>query len=105
MSETALTPLETTVTSTGETSKGLGYANGEMAWFRDNSIASSTMYSTAIAYWTYDVVTKDFIVKYKSSETYYTYEGVPHSVIFDMMFADSLGAFIAKTIKPTYSVA
>jgi hypothetical protein len=105
MSETALTKLETTVPSTGETSKGLRYANGEMAWLDGDNVASVTMHSTAIGFWKYDVVTKKLIVQYKSSKTFYTYEGVPHSVIFDMMFADSLGAFIARTIKPTYSVA
>jgi hypothetical protein len=104
MNETTLTPLETS-SSSGEVSKGLSYANKEMAWFSTDTIASSTMHSSAIAFWSYNVVSKEFVVKYRSSDKYYTYEGVPHSLIFDMMFADSLGAFIAKEIKPTYSVA
>jgi|LakMenEpi03Aug12_release.lakeMendotaPanAssembly.Ray.scaffolds.fasta_scaffold137286_4 hypothetical protein len=104
MNETALTPIATSE-KYGEVRKGLRYANDEMAWLNDDSIASSTLYSTAINFWSYNVVTKELVVKYKSSDIHYTYEGVPHSVIFDMMFADSLGSFIAKTIKPTYSVA
>jgi hypothetical protein len=104
MNETTLTPIATP-TKYGEIRKGLRYANGEMAWLDTDSIASSTYHSTAIAFWSYNVVTKELVIKYKSADTYYTYEGVPHSVIFDMMFADSLGSFIAKTIKPTYSVA
>lgn len=99
MSETTLTPLANNDT------KGVLYANKEMAWFSDDTIGSSTMYSTAIAFWSYNIISKEFVVKYRSSDTYYTYEQVPYSVIFDLMFADSLGAFIAKEIKPLYSVA
>jgi hypothetical protein len=99
MSETTLTHINSTV------GKGLNYANGEMAWITGDNVRSSCMYSTAIAYWDYSVVTKNFIVKYKSSEKFYQYEGVPYSVIIEMMFADSIGAFIAKQIKPNYSVA
>lgn len=99
MSETTLTHINSVI------GKGLNYANGEMAWITGDNVRSSSQYSTAIQYWDYNVVTKNFVVKYKSGEKFYTYEGVPYSVIIEMMFADSLGAFIAKEIKPNYSVS
>lgn len=98
MSETTITPLST------DTAKGLLYANQEMAWFSDERIGSSVLHSSAIAYWSYNPSSKELAVKYLSSDTHYIYEQVPYSVIFDMMFADSLGAFIAKSIKPLYSI-
>lgn len=99
MSETALTHINSVV------GKGLYYANGEMAWITGDNVRCSCQYSTAIQYWDYNVVTKHFVVKYKSGEKYYTYEGVPYSVIIGMMFADSIGSFITKEIKPNYSVS
>lgn len=84
--------------------QGLNYANGEMAWITDDNVRSSCTNSTAIQYWDYNVVTKSLIVKYHSGDKFYTYEGVPYAVIIGMMFADSLGSYIAKSIKPYYSV-
>lgn len=45
------------------------------------------------------------VVQYKNSDTFYRYEGVPFTAMFALMSADSLGAFIAREIKPNYSVA
>lgn len=98
MSETTLTHINHPHT------KGLKYANLEMSILQGDEIRSYCQNSSAIRWWSYNVVTKNFTVKYHSGEKYYTYEGVPHAVIIEMMFADSLGAFIAKTIKPNYSV-
>lgn len=84
--------------------KGLKYANLELAILDGDEIRSSCQKSSAISWWSYNVVSKDFTVRYESSKKFYKYEGVPHSIIIEMMFADSLGAFIAKTIKPNYSV-
>lgn len=98
MSETTLTHINSAV------GQGLNYANGEMAWITGDYVSSSCQHSSAIGFWNYDVVTKNLIVRYKSSEKFYRYEGVPYAVIIEMMFADSLGVFIAKTIKPNYSV-
>lgn len=98
MSETTLTHINSVI------GQGLNYANGEMAWINGDNVRSSCMHSSAISFWDYDVVTKNLIVRYKSGDKFYRYEGVPYAVIIEMMFADSLGAFIAKTIKPAYSV-
>jgi hypothetical protein len=98
MSETTLTHINRPHT------KGLWYANGEMAILEGDEIRSFCLKSSAIRWWSYNVVTKNLTVKYHSGEKYYKYEGVPYSIIIEMMFADSLGAFIAKTIKPNYSV-
>ena len=80
------------------------YANNEWAWVRDEYISSSTRYSTAIEWWQYNVKTNKLVVQYKNSETFYNYYGVPFALVFALMTADSLGAFIAKEIKPHYSV-
>lgn len=95
----------TTITKTAYGS--LAYANGENAHFiMDGRYLSSVVRnSTAIGYWYYDLKTNALVVQYKSSETYYRYEGVPFQVVFDLMLADSLGHFIAKVVKPNYSVA
>ncbi len=100
MSENTLTFIRNT-----NNDNGLTYANGEIAWLHETRIGSLVKDSSAIQYWTYDIVTKQLTVQYRSSDTFYNYEEVPYTVIFEMMFADSLGAFIAKQIKPTYSVA
>ena len=99
MSETTITAISTSI------HKGLLYANGEMAWFSEGEIASSVFNSSAISYWSYNPSSMELSVQYGSGGIYYYYEQVPYSVIFDMMFADSLGAFIAKSVKPIYSVA
>ena len=83
----------------------LTYANDEWAWVSKDYIASSPMHSSAIGFWKYEVGTQLLIVKYKNSETFYTYEGVPFPTMFALMSADSLGAFIAREVKPNFSVA
>ena len=83
----------------------LTYANGEWAWILGDSIACTVKNSSAIEYWSYDTVRNELLVKYKSSPTGYTYYGVPFATMFALMSADSLGAFIAKEIKPNFSVA
>ena len=81
------------------------YANDEWAWVSGDYIASHTKHSTAIAWWKYEVSTQFLVVQYKNSDTFYRYEGVPFTAMFALMSADSLGAFIAREIKPNYSVA
>lgn len=83
------------------------YANGEWAHFQRNGtvLASCPNNSSAVQFWYYNLAEQELVVQYKKSETFYHYENVPFSVIFDLMLADSLGAFIAKEVKPKYSVA
>jgi hypothetical protein len=81
------------------------YANDELAFITGDYIASCPLHSTAISWWKYETKTNELVVKYKSSETYYYYVGVPFSAMFALMSADSLGAFIAKEIKPNFSIA
>ena len=81
------------------------YANNEWAWVQDDNISSCTRHSTAISFWVYYPKSGKLAVQYKSSPTFYHYEGVPFSVMFALMSADSLGNFIAKEVKPNYSVA
>lgn len=85
----------------------LAYSNNEHAFFLANGayLASSPKNSSAIQFWSYDIGNGNLAVQYKSSPTFYRYEGVPFQVIFDLMLADSLGQFIAKVVKPNYSVA
>ena len=81
------------------------YTNNETAIVSDDRIGSICLNSSAIGYWTYNTKTNGLTVQYKSSETFYDYVGVPFSTIFAPMNADSLGAFIAREIKPNFSVA
>lgn len=82
----------------------IDYANGEWAMVGKTSIWSRPDHSTAIAEWAYYPASQTLTVMYKNGDTRYRYEGVPMSVIFSMMTADSLGAFIAREVKPNYSV-
>jgi hypothetical protein len=97
-----------TVTATlthDTTTEGLDfitYANGETAMASETSIGSCPKHSEAIAYWDYKVADKMLVVRYKSSTRFYYYEEVPYTVIFGLLTADSLGAYIAKEVKPKY---
>ena len=82
----------------------LTYANDEWAWITGDYMASSPMHSSAIKFWKYDTKTNELIVQYKNSDTFYYYEGVPFATMFSLLSADSLGAFIAKEIKPIYGL-
>jgi hypothetical protein len=82
----------------------IDYANGECAYVTSRNIWSQPDHSSAIDEWTYRPVNQTLEVVYKNNPTQYIYEGVPMSVIFSMMTADSLGVFIAKEVKPKYSV-
>jgi hypothetical protein len=94
----------TTITKQNDT---IIYANRESAYFQQDGkiLASLPDNSTAIEFWYYDLTSNQLVVQYRKSETYYRYEGVPFQVVFDLMLADSLGSFIAKEVKPNYSVA
>lgn len=82
------------------------YANNEWAFVHEDYIASIPSHSTAIEHWAYYPKTGKLVVVYKSSpNTFYRYEGVGFATIFAMLTADSLGAFIAKEIKPNHSLA
>jgi hypothetical protein len=85
----------------------LAYSNNEHAFFiiEGAYLASSPKNSSAVQFWSYDIANGTLTVQYKSSPTFYRYESVPFQVIFDLMLADSLGQFIAKVVKPNYSVA
>jgi hypothetical protein len=96
--------MSNTLTYDTDTSPCVTYANNEWAWVREDSISSAPLHSTAISHWHYNVKTNVLTVQYKGSETFYYYEGVPFSAMFALMSADSLGAFIAKEIKPIYGL-
>ena len=83
----------------------IDYANQELAVVGADTIGSLPHNSSAIKFWSYNIKTNELAVQYKSSDTFYRYEGVPFYTMFALMNADSLGAFIAKEIKPNYSVA
>ena len=91
-------------TSTGITI--IPYANNETAQVskKRNTLFSFPDHSTAIKYWHYDPKTELLSVEYQNSNTLYQYEGVPFAAVFAMLTADSLGAYVAKEIKPKYSV-
>jgi len=96
--------MSNTLTYDTDTNPCVTYANNEWAFVREEHISSSTKYSTAIDWWRYGVKSNILTVKYKNSETFYDYEGVPFTAMFALMSADSLGAFIAKEIKPIYGL-
>lgn len=87
-----------------ETGHMVTYANNEWAWVKEDSIASYTTYSTAVQWWRYEAKYGILTVQYKNNDTYYKYEGVPFYTVFAMLTADSLGAFIAREVKPHFSV-
>lgn len=81
------------------------YSNNEQAMVNGrDSLFSFPDHSTAIEYWTYNPKTEVLTVQYKNNGTFYHYEDVPFHVVFAMLTADSLGAYVAKEIKPKYSV-
>lgn len=90
----------------------IDYANGESAVVDDSIgygvgktfIWSQPKHSTAIAKWEYRTHEQTLTVTYKNSDTRYTYEGVPISVMFDLLMANSLGGFIARVVKPNYGL-
>lgn len=97
----------TTITHDTTTQKGIdyiGYANGEIAMATATAISSCPKYSEAIAYWDYNVADKMLVVRYMSSSRFYYYKEVPYTVIFGLLTADSIGAYIAKEIKPNYEM-
>jgi hypothetical protein len=96
--------MSNTLTYDTDNNPCVTYANNEWAFVREEHISSSTKYSTAIDWWRYGVKSNILTVKYKNSETFYDYEGVPFALMFALMSADSLGAFIAKEIKPIYGL-
>jgi len=83
----------------------IDYANGEIAYVDKTGVWSMPHNSTAIKMWDYKPETQVLTVAYLNSPTWYRYEGVPMRVIFDLLLADSLGAFIAREVKPHYGVA
>lgn len=82
----------------------INYANNEFAIIGNNSIFSLPTNSSSIAEWTYEPEEQALSVIYKSCETKrYYYEGVPMSVVFALLTADSIGSFIAREVKPNYT--
>lgn len=81
------------------------YTNDEWAFITGDYIASNPRHSTAIAWWKYETKTNELVIRYKNSDTFYHYVGVPFATMFALMSADSLGEFIAREIKPNFSVA
>lgn len=80
------------------------YANNECAIVAKAFIYSFPENSTAVAEWTYRPAEQTLSVIYKNGDTRYTYEGVPMSTVFAMLTAESLGAFIAREVKPNFGV-
>lgn len=79
------------------------YGDGEMAFMRGDNITSLPSRSKAVSYWKW--AKGELTVQYRGTEVFYRHEGVPLSVVFDLMNAESLGAFVATKIKPNYEVA
>lgn len=79
------------------------YANGEMAFIDPSGdIRSAPKHSSAVKFWSWREGT--LCVIYQSSDTMYYYEGVPVTLAWELMLAESVGAFIAKRVKPNYEV-
>lgn len=65
-------------------------------------VGSMAYSSTSVEYWNYKAETSELVIQYKSSETFYVYSGVPFSVLFGLLSAESIGSFVAKEVKPNY---
>jgi hypothetical protein len=99
-----MTTTTTLTHSKNQYGEFIAYANGETAIVRKDSVSSCTDHSEAIRYWSYDVRNQTLTVQYRKSDTFYRYEEVPYAVIFALLTAESLGAYIAKEVKPNYGV-
>lgn len=76
--------------------------NGDMVFIMQDNVFCAEVTSTSIQYWAYMPNSKRFTVQYRTSETYYTYVGVPFEVVHGLMTADSVGKYVATEIKPNY---
>lgn len=78
------------------------HGDRETATMNGDSIFCAPRKSTAVTLWKYKGGV--LMVLYKGSKHYYRYEGVTMAKVFQMMAAESLGAFIAEEIKPNHKV-
>ena len=60
--------------------------------------------SSAVYEWVYLANKGTLVVEYKGSTKEYFYEKVPANKVFQMLASESIGAFIAKAIKPHHEV-
>jgi hypothetical protein len=77
--------------------------NGTFTVYDDGHLVSYPE-SSAIDLLHYMPNTETLVVIYKGSEKKYFYEAVPSYKIFQMLASESIGAFIAKAIKPHHEV-
>lgn len=77
--------------------------NGTFTVYEDGDIVGKTD-SSAITEFHYITTKQVLIVTYKGSDKQYFYEEVPAYKIFQMLASESIGAFIAKAIKPHHQV-
>lgn len=84
--------------------------NGDTYHYLYGVIIADTPSSSAIHGWTYvrDIHKREvglLRVRYNSNtDKDYLYYSVPMDVVTGLIFADSVGSFVAKEIKPKYSV-
>lgn len=74
--------------------------NGRVRLMPSGNLVCLSPDSTAIANWVYLTDKKVLAVKWGTRE--YHYRGVPFSVVYGLMSADSVGAFMNKEVKPKY---
>jgi hypothetical protein len=77
--------------------------NGTFIVFDDGTLMGHPE-SSAVTEWHYLVHTATLVVEYKGSPKQYFYEEVPSYKVFQMLASESIGAFIAKAIKPHHQV-
>jgi hypothetical protein len=77
--------------------------NGTFIVFADGTLMGHPE-SSAVSEWNYLVHTATLVVEYKGSTKQYFYEEVPSYKVFQMLASESIGAFIAKAIKPHHQV-
>ena len=81
---------------------GITTDNGSVYFGHDGEI-SCVPDSTAIKWWNWN--NGVLAVQYRSApHTYYFYQAVPLEEAWNLIMAESVGAFIAKNIKPNYEV-
>jgi hypothetical protein len=83
-------------------SKKIITTSGDNAFLHEERIGSNAFSSSSVEYWSYKPDKKELVIQYKSSEVFYVYEGVPFSVLFGLLSAESIGSFVAKEVKPNY---
>jgi hypothetical protein len=77
--------------------------NGTFTIYDDGAIVGNPE-SSAIHQFTYLPHTQCLVIEYVGNSEHYYYDDVPAYKVFQMLASESIGAFVAKAIKPHHLV-